>query len=135
MRADLQETDTVLQKDLLQKQTEELRQKISNGDGGDISGLRKQLEEATGRLKRVVSESDAAEQVIRSYAPSVCLLHVSVGFNDKSSGRRLRYAGVNPDGGPVKDSDGNPVLHLRDGRQRCGRISSARDSLSGKAKS
>jgi DNA-binding response OmpR family regulator/S1-C subfamily serine protease len=109
MRADLQETDTVLQKELLQKQTEELRQKISNGDGGDISGLRKQLEETTGRLKRVVSESDAAEQVIRSYAPSVCLLHVSVGFNDKGSGRRLRYGGINPDGGPLKDSDGNPI--------------------------
>ncbi|HEV2523004.1 MAG TPA: trypsin-like peptidase domain-containing protein [Candidatus Acidoferrales bacterium] len=113
MRADLQETDASLQKEQLQKQTEELRQKISSGDAGDISALKKQLEEANGRLKRVVSESDAAEGVIRSYAPSVCLLHVSVAFNDKSSGRRLRYGGINPDGGPLKDSDGNIVYTLQ----------------------
>jgi S1-C subfamily serine protease len=112
MRADLLETDAALQKEQLQKQTEELRQKISSGQTGDVASLKKQLEETTGRLKRVVSESDAAEGVIRSYAPSVCLLHVSVAFNDKSSGRRLRYGGINPDGGPLKDSDGNPVFTL-----------------------
>jgi DNA-binding response OmpR family regulator len=112
MRANLQETDAALQKEQLQKQTEELRQKISSGEASDVSGLRKQLEETTGRLKRVVSESDTAEGVIRSYAPSVCLLHVSVGFNDKSTGRRLRYGGINPDGGPLKDSEGNPVYTL-----------------------
>ena len=109
MRANLQETDAALQKEQLQKQTEELQQKISSGEASDVSGLRKQLEETTGRLKRVVSESDAAEEVIRAYAPSVCLLHVSVAFKEQSSGRRLRYAGINPDGGPLKDSDGNPV--------------------------
>ena len=109
MRANLQETDAALQKEQLQKQAEELQQKISRGEAGDVAGLRKQLEETTGRLKRVVNESDAAEQVIRTYAPSVCMLHVSVAFKDRGSGRRLRYAGINPDGGPLKDSDGNPV--------------------------
>ena len=112
MRANLQETDAALQKEQLQKQTEELQQKISSGEASDVSGLRKQLEETTGRLKRVVSESDAAEGVIRSYAPSVCLLHVSVAFKEKNSGRRLRYGGINPDGGPLKDSEGNPVYTL-----------------------
>jgi DNA-binding response OmpR family regulator len=112
MRADLQQTDAALQKEQLQRQAEELKQKISSGDSGDVAGLRKQLEETTGRLKRVVSESDAAEGVIRSYAPSVCLLHVSVAFNDRSSGKRLRYGGINPDGEPLKDSDGNPVYTL-----------------------
>jgi DNA-binding response OmpR family regulator len=112
MRSELQETDATLQKEQLQKQTEELKQKISSGDSADISGLKKQLEETTGRLKRVVSESDAAEGVIRSYAPSVCLLHVSVAFNDKASGHRLRYGGINPDGSPLKGSDGNPVYTL-----------------------
>jgi DNA-binding response OmpR family regulator len=109
MRADLQQTDAALQKEQLQRQAEDLKQKISSGDSSDVAGLRKQLEETTGRLKRVVSESDAAESVIRSYAPSVCLLHVSVAFNERSSGKRLRYGGINPDGEPLKDSDGNPV--------------------------
>jgi DNA-binding response OmpR family regulator len=112
MRANLQETDAALQKEQLQKQTEELQQKISSGEASDVSALRKQLQETTGRLKRVVSESDAAEVVIRSYAPSVCLLHVSVAFKEKNSGRRLRYAGINPDGGPLKDGEGNPVYSL-----------------------
>jgi DNA-binding response OmpR family regulator len=112
MRANLQETDAALQKEQLQKQTQELQQKISSGEAGDVSALRKQLQETTGRLKRVVSESDAAEVVIRSYAPSVCLLHVSVAFRERNSGRRLRYAGINPDGGPLKDSEGNPVYTL-----------------------
>lgn len=109
MRADLQQADATLEKEQLQKQSEELRQKISNADAGEVSGLRKQLAETTGRLKRVVSESDSAETVIRSYAPSVCLLHVSVAFNERNSGRRLRYGGINPNGEPLKDSDGNPV--------------------------
>src|SRR5579872_754099 len=113
MRSELAESDATLQKEQLQRQTEDLRQKISNsGQGGDVSALRKQLDETTGRLKRVVSESDAAEAVIRSYAPSVCLLHVSVAFDDKASGRRLRYGGVNPDGGPLTDSEGKPVYTL-----------------------
>jgi S1-C subfamily serine protease len=53
--------------------------------------------------------SQAAEVVIRDYAPSVCLLHVSVAFNEKDSGRRLRYGGIDADGTPLKDSDGNTV--------------------------
>jgi len=51
------------------------------------------------------------ESVIRSYAPSVCLIHVSVGFIDKNSGQALRYGGIGPDG-PYKDSDGNIVYTL-----------------------
>jgi S1-C subfamily serine protease len=112
MRANLPETDAALQKEQLQKQKDELQQKISSGEASDVSDLKKQLAETSGRLKRVMSESDAAEGVIRSYAPSVCLLHVSVAFKDRNSGRRLRYAVINPDGGPLKDSEGNPVYSL-----------------------
>ena len=112
MRRELEGTDADLQKEKLQNQSDTLRQRISRGDAGDVATLKKQLEETTVQLKRVVSESNAAEGVIRSYAPSVCLLHVSVAFNDKNSGRRLRYGGINPDGGPLKDSEGNPVYTL-----------------------
>ena len=112
MRAGLQESDASLQKAQLEKQRQDLRQKISSGEAGDVADLKKQLEETNNRLKRVVNESDAAESVIRSYAPSVCLLHVSVAFNDKTSGRRLHYGGINPDGGPLKDSEGKTVFTL-----------------------
>lgn len=114
-REELQQSDVTEQKRQLQKQTDDLRQKISAADSSDVSGLRKQLEETTSRLKKVESQSDAAEGVIRTNASSVCLLHVSISFLDKDSRRPLRYGAINPDGQPLKDSDGNVVYSL-DGR-------------------
>jgi DNA-binding response OmpR family regulator/S1-C subfamily serine protease len=111
-RADFQKADVLDQKQQLKQQSEALRQKISGADPSDVGSLRKELEETTARLKRVESESQSAEDVIRSYAPSVCLLHVSVSFVDRASGRPLRYGGINPDGEPLHDSDGNPVYTL-----------------------
>ena len=111
-RADFQKADVLDQKQQLKQQSEELRQKLSGAEPGDVASLRKELEETTTRLKRVESESQSAEDVIRSYAPSVCLLHVSVSFVDRASGRPLRYGGINPDGEPLHDSDGNPVYTL-----------------------
>jgi DNA-binding response OmpR family regulator/S1-C subfamily serine protease len=111
-RAALPQTDVLAQKQQLKQQSDELRQKISGAEPGDVSSLRQQLEETTTRLKRVETESQSAEEVIRAYAPSVCLLHVSVSFVDRSSGRALRYGGINPDGEPLHDSDGNPVYTL-----------------------
>jgi DNA-binding response OmpR family regulator len=114
-REELQQSDITEQKQQLQKQTDDLRQKLSAADASEVSGLRKQLDETTSRLKKVETQSDAAEGVIRANAPSVCLLHVSVSFVDQASHRPLRYGAINPDGQPLKDSDGNVVYSL-DGR-------------------
>jgi DNA-binding response OmpR family regulator/S1-C subfamily serine protease len=111
-RADLRQSDVLDQKQQLRRQSEELRQKISGAEPGEVSSLRQQLAETTTRLKRVETESQSAEEVIRAYAPSVCLLHVAVSFVDRASGRPLRYGGINPDGEPLHDSDGNPVYTL-----------------------
>jgi len=111
-RADLRQTDVLEQKQQLKQKSDELRQKISGAEPGEVTSLREQLEETTTRLKRVETESQSAEEVIRAYAPSVCLLHVSVSFVDRASGRPLRYGGINPDGEPLHDSDGNPVYTL-----------------------
>jgi DNA-binding response OmpR family regulator len=111
-RANLQHADVLQQKQQLQQQSEELRQKISGAQTDDLASLRKQLDETTNRLRRIETESQTAEDVIRAYAPSVCLLHISVSFVERASGRPLRYGGINPDGGPLKDSDGNPVYTL-----------------------
>jgi DNA-binding response OmpR family regulator len=114
-RQELQRSDITEQKNQLQKQSDDLRQKLSSAGAGEVSGLRERLEETTSRLKRVETEYDAAEGVIRATAPSVCLLHVSVSFLDKRSRRPLRYAVINPDGQPLKDSDGN-VMYSLEGR-------------------
>jgi len=109
LREDPANADLLEQKEQLRQKTETLRKKISAPDGGDVNDLRHQLEEATGRLNKLEGSSQAAESVIRDYAPSVCLLHVSVAFNEKESGKRLRYGGINSDGSPLKDSEGNTV--------------------------
>jgi len=112
VRADLQQSDVLRQKQQLQHQSEELRQKISGAEGEEVSALRKQLQETNNRLQRIETESQTAEEVIRLYAPSVCLVHVSVVFLDHSSRRPLRYASITDNGEPLKGSDGNPVYTL-----------------------
>jgi DNA-binding response OmpR family regulator/S1-C subfamily serine protease len=109
LREDPANADLLQQKEALEQQAETLRKKMAQPDGSDVTELRRQLDEATGRLSKIEGQSQAAESVIRSSAPSVCLLHVSVAFNEKDSGRRLRYGGIDSDGTPLKDSDGNPV--------------------------
>lgn len=110
--ADLQQSDVLQQKQQLQQQSAELRHRISGAEASDVAELRKELQETTSRLQRIEAESQTAEQVIRSYAPSVCLLHVSVVFLDHSSRRPLRYEGITASGEPLKDSDGNPAYTL-----------------------
>ncbi|HXY00626.1 MAG TPA: trypsin-like peptidase domain-containing protein [Candidatus Limnocylindrales bacterium] len=109
LREDPANADVLQQKEQLQQKSEALRQKLSAPDGGDVNELRRQLDETTSRLSKIEGNSQAAESVIRDFAPSVCLLHVSVAFNEKESGRRLRYGGINSDGSPLKDSEGNTV--------------------------
>jgi S1-C subfamily serine protease/CheY-like chemotaxis protein len=110
LRQDPANTDVLQQKEQLKQQTEALRQKLSAPDSGsDVTELRHQLQDATNRLSKLEGSSQAAEAVIRDFAPSVCLLHISVAFNEKDSGQRVRYRGINSDGSPLKDSDGNTV--------------------------
>jgi DNA-binding response OmpR family regulator len=110
-REELSKSDPLQQKEDLQQKSQELKQKMSAATG-DTSELQRQLDETNSRLARVQNESEAAEAVIRTYAPSVCLLHVSVGFRERSSGKLLRYGGITPAGEPLKDSDGNIVYSL-----------------------
>jgi DNA-binding response OmpR family regulator/S1-C subfamily serine protease len=111
-RQDFRQTDLAQQQEQLRQQSGALRQRLSSAQNGDVSDLRKQLNETTSKLHRIEVQSVAAEGVIRSYAPSVCLLHVSVAFLEKASRRRLRYGTINPDGTPLKDSEGNIIYTL-----------------------
>lgn len=100
------------QRDELQKQANQLKAQIANADEKEIDDLQHQLTETNARLKKVEAAGTAAEGIIGANEPSVCLLHVAVAFREKDSGLRLRYAGINPQGDPLEDSDGNPVLTL-----------------------
>ena len=76
-RQELSKSDPLQQKQDLQQKSEELKQKMSAATG-DTSELQRQLEETNSRLALVQSDSEAAEGVIRTYAPSVCLLHFAI---------------------------------------------------------
>jgi len=82
-------------------------------DSGALpSTLQQQLDDTNARLKKIEEQGDAAQNLIKMDVESVCLLHVSVAFRNQQSGQRLRYAGLNSQGEPLQDSDGNPVLTL-----------------------
>jgi DNA-binding response OmpR family regulator/S1-C subfamily serine protease len=98
--------------DDLKKQAEDLKAKMATANSDDAAGLQKQLQETNSRLQRLEAQGQAAQSIIPLDVQSVCLLHVSVAFNDQTSGRRLHYAGLNEEGEPIQDSDGNPVLQL-----------------------
>jgi DNA-binding response OmpR family regulator len=115
LREDPGNSDVLTQKEALVQKTQSLKQKLSAPDGSDVTQLRKELADTTSRLNKIEGFSQRAEGVIRSYAKSVCLLHVTVVFNVKESGRRLRYGGIGSDGTPLKDSDGN-VVYTTEGR-------------------
>jgi S1-C subfamily serine protease len=96
----------------LQKQAKDLKSGIAVAemDSTEIAILQKQLANTDARLKRIVDNADAPEHVIGNDERSVCLLHVTVGFRETKSGRWLRYAGFDPQGDPIRDSDGFPSL-------------------------
>jgi DNA-binding response OmpR family regulator/S1-C subfamily serine protease len=109
LRRDPSNADMMQQKEQLQQQSEALRQKLAAPAGSDVNELKRELEETTTRLNKLEGNNQAAEAIIRDFMPSVCLLHVSVAFNDKDSGRRVRYGGIDSDGSPLKDSEGSTV--------------------------
>jgi len=76
----------------LQVQTEHARKKMSEeGDTNDKS-LANQLLRTQNRLDRLENEDRIAETIVHTYGPSVCFLHVVVGFRDKDSGQLIRIA-------------------------------------------
>jgi S1-C subfamily serine protease len=96
----------------LEQQTVVLKAQLENASGTEVSDLRKQLGDTAARLKHIEDEGKVAEGVIHTYARSVCLLHVSVAFREKSSGARLHYTGMNSKGEPLEDSEGKPLYSL-----------------------
>ncbi|HUA02141.1 MAG TPA: trypsin-like peptidase domain-containing protein [Candidatus Aquilonibacter sp.] len=105
-------TDAIDGKDALQKHAADLRAEMANSADGKAAELQKQLDDTNTRLKRLEQEGDETDNFIAADVKSVCLLHVSVAFRNTQNNQRLRYAGLNPQGEPIQDSDGNPVLTL-----------------------
>jgi serine protease Do len=98
------------QKLQLQKQSEDLKSQIASGGAENTSGLQKQLSAVEARLQRLESEGTVAQTIIQSYEPSVCLIHVVIGFRDHTTKLPLHYARITSAGEPETDENNNPLL-------------------------
>ncbi len=96
----------------LRQQADDLKARMASAGSNQVSDLQKQLAETNARLKRVELEGQAGQSIIQSDVKSICLLHVTVAFRHTASGQRLHYAGINSQGEPIQDSEGNPILTL-----------------------
>jgi DNA-binding response OmpR family regulator/S1-C subfamily serine protease len=96
----------------LQKKSEELRSKIALSKTEDASALQHQLSAVEGRLQKLETEGKVAETIIRSYEPSICLIHVVLALRDHTTGLRLHYAALTSSGEPTTDEHNNPLLSL-----------------------
>jgi DNA-binding response OmpR family regulator len=91
-----------------QQQTPDGGAQIGKAAASKTAGLRSQL----GATEALPSPSDSAQGIIRSYAPSVCLIYVAVAFHEQGSEQPLHYAGLTSQGEPMLDDQGNAILSL-----------------------
>jgi S1-C subfamily serine protease len=103
-------SDSVV-RDSLRTQSENLRERVAEADGADVPSLKQQLLQTENRLGALERENKIAETVIQKYGPSVCLLHVVVGFVDKQSGSPIRLA-MDATGKPQVDGKGMAQLDV-----------------------
>ena len=101
----------------LQKHAADLKARMANANSDQLAALQKELDrhQRARQACRDRRRRSCAESSRTDVHHSVCLLHVTVAFRSEQAGQRLRYAGLNSQGEPLVDSDGNPVMTL-DGR-------------------
>ena len=104
-------TDAVnKQLDALRSNSSDLRNQISSSSGAILADLDSRLKETDSRIGKLENESRVAQQIVRDYSNSVCLIYSVIGFYDKKSGAQLRFAGVDANGDPLLDDSGNPII-------------------------
>src|ERR1700730_11259381 len=105
----------------LRAQSTDLRNRISTSTGASLSDLDNRLKQTDSRIGKLENESRIAQEIVRDYSNSVCLIYAMLGFVDKKSGARLKFAGTDANGNPVADARGNlavttdgdgPPVHL-----------------------
>jgi DNA-binding response OmpR family regulator len=99
----------------LRAESADLRNKISSSTGPSLSDLDNRLKQTDSRIGKLENESRVAQEIVRDYSNSVCLIYAIVGFRDKTSGARLMFAGIDAHGNPVIDDKGNVVVTTEGG--------------------
>lgn len=96
----------------LQKQSQDLKSQIASGKNENAAELQDQLSAVQERLQHLETAGTVAQTIIQSYEPSVCLIHVVVGFRDRITGLNLRYTGLTSSGEPITDDHQNPLVDV-----------------------
>jgi len=105
-------TSTEAKRQKLQRQNKELQDKLASADPSPVAELERHLSASNQRLQKLEAERTVAQDVIRSYSASVCLVHVVVAFRTKGSHLLLRYAALNPPGLPAMNANGETQVQL-----------------------
>ena len=112
-----EELNASVSKELEELRTEsaDLRKQISTTTGTSLADLDSRLKQTDSRIGKLENESRIAQEIVRDYSNSVCLIYAIVGFRDKTSGARLMFAGIDANGNPLADDKGNVLLTTEGG--------------------
>jgi S1-C subfamily serine protease len=107
-----QELSASLSKQLeeLRAESADLRKQISTSPGASLADLDSRLKQTDSRIGKLENESRIAQEIVRDYSNSVCLIYAMLGFFDKKSGAQLKFSGIDANGNPVTDDKGNLVV-------------------------
>ncbi len=112
-----QELTASVSKQLEELRTEsaDLRKQISTSSGASLSDLDSRLKQTDSRIGKLENESRIAQEIVRDYSNSVCLIYAIVEFHDRKSGARLNFSGIDANGNPLADDRGNPIVTAEGG--------------------
>jgi len=112
-----QELTASVSKQLEELRTEsaDLRKQISISSGASLSDLDNRLKQTDSRIGKLENESRIAQEIVRDYSDSVCLIYAIVGFHDRISGARLNFAGIDANGNPLADEKGKVIVTTEGG--------------------
>ena len=98
------------QLEALRAQSAALRSQIATSAGPSLSDLDSRLKQTDSRIGKLESESRIAQEIVRDYSSSVCLIYSTLGFFEKGTGAQLKYSGVDANGNPLADDKGNVIV-------------------------
>jgi DNA-binding response OmpR family regulator/S1-C subfamily serine protease len=112
-----QELTASVSKQLEELRTEsaDLRKQISTSSEASRSDLDNRLKQTDSRIGKLENESRIAQEIVRDYSNSVCLIYAIVGFHERKSGARLKFAGIDANGNPLVDDTGNVIVTTEGG--------------------
>src|SRR5258706_3614261 len=112
-----QELSASLSKQLeeLRAESADLRKQISTSPGASLADLDSRLKQTDSRIGKIENETPIAQEIVRDYSNSVCLIYAILGFHDRKSGARLMFAGIDANGNPLADDKGNVIVTTEGG--------------------